>query len=324
VVFRPSAGAVIATTGATPRVTVTAALLLPKGFVQATVIVFAPSASETGLAVALEVLDPPTVQVVPPGIDAAPSTVKETLTDEAVVFRPSAGAVIATAGGFPRKTITDWVSSPRALEHATSIVFDPSASAKVFMPALFVGAPLTVHVVPIGIDATPSTLKVTLTLDAVVFRPLPGAVIATDGPVPRTTVTVSASVPNALEQVTVIVFDPIARATPLVVVLVVATLFTLHVVPPGIDATPFNENATFTLAVDVTVLSTGTTIATTGATPRVTVTEALLPPKGFVQATVIELAPSESATLFKLVLADADPLTVQLVPTGIDEPPSIV
>jgi hypothetical protein len=68
----------------------------------------------------------------------------------------------------------------------------------------------------------------------------------------------------------------------------------------------------------------GALIATTGATPRVTVTAALLLPKGFVQATVIVFAPSASATLFELVLADAALLTVQLVPPGIDEPPSTV
>ena len=100
--FRPLAGAVIATTGTTPRVTVIAALPLPKTFAQATVIEFAPRASEKGLVVALEVLDPPSVHVVPFGIDAAPSTVKLTFVEADVVFRPSAGAVIATIGGLPR------------------------------------------------------------------------------------------------------------------------------------------------------------------------------------------------------------------------------
>jgi hypothetical protein len=210
------------------------------------------------------------------------------------------------------------------LEHATSIVFDPRASAKVFAAALFVGVPLIVQVVPFGMDAAPSTLKATLMLDAVVLRPLLGAVIATDGPVPRTTATVSASVPKALEQVTVIAFEPISRATLLVDGSVVAAPFTLHDVPLGIDATPFNENTAFTLAADVTVLATGSTIATTGATPRVTVTAALPLPKAFAQATVIVFAPSDSATLFELVLVDETLLTAQVVPPGIVPAPPTV
>jgi hypothetical protein len=70
--------------------------------------------------------------------------------------------------------------------------------------------------------------------------------------------------------------------------------------------------------------SAGAAIATTGATPRVTVDAALPMPKEFAQATVIVFAPIASATLFELVLADAELLTVQPVPTGIDELPSIV
>ena len=210
------------------------------------------------------------------------------------------------------------------MEHATSIVFAPSASAKLFVAALVVVVPLTVHVVPFGIDAAPSTLKATLVVDAVVFWPLTGAVITTEGPVPRTTVTVSVSVPNALEQVTVIEFEPIPRATLLLVGLVVATLFTLHVVPSGIDETPFNENTVFTLAAEVTVLLAGNTISTTGATPRATATAALSLPKALVQATVMVFAPSASATLFELVLVDVEPLTVQVVPFGIVAPPPTV
>ena len=68
----------------------------------------------------------------------------------------------------------------------------------------------------------------------------------------------------------------------------------------------------------------GAVIATDGTTPRVTVTAAVPPPKALVQATVIAFAPSASATLFELVPVDAEPLTVQFVPAGIDEPPSTV
>jgi hypothetical protein len=75
VVFRPSAGVVIAMTGAFPRLTVAELESLPNAFVQATVIELAPMASEALLVVALPDADPLTVQVVPAGIDAAPSTV---------------------------------------------------------------------------------------------------------------------------------------------------------------------------------------------------------------------------------------------------------
>jgi hypothetical protein len=158
VVFRPSAGAAIATTGATPRVTVDAALPMPKEFAQATVIVLAPSVSETGFAVALEVLDPPTVQLVPLGIDAAPPTVKEALTDEAVVFRPSAGAVIATTGAFPRLTVTELEPLPKMLVQSTTIELAPMASATLFELVLADAELLTAQLVPAVIDEPPSTV----------------------------------------------------------------------------------------------------------------------------------------------------------------------
>jgi hypothetical protein len=185
VVISPSAGAVIATTGATPRVTVTAALLLPKAFVQATVIVFAPSVNANGLAVALEVFDPPTVQVVPPGIDAAPLMVKLTFVEAAVVFSPSAGAVIATAGGSPRVTVTEPEPVPKLLVQSTTIELAPIASEALLVVALPDAEPLTVQLVPPGIDAAPLTVKLTFVEAAVVLRPSAGAVIATLGGFPR-------------------------------------------------------------------------------------------------------------------------------------------
>ena len=157
-VFRPFDGAVIATEGTTPRVTATAALPLPKALAQATVIVFAPSASENELTVALEVLEPPTVQVVPLGIDAAPSTVKDALTAVAVVFVPEVGAVIATTGGFPRVTVTESEPLPNMLVQSTTIELAPIASAALLVVALAEADPLTLQLVPPGIAAVPFTV----------------------------------------------------------------------------------------------------------------------------------------------------------------------
>ena len=236
--FRPLAGAVIATAGTTPRVTVTASPLLPKAFVQATAIEFAPSASENGLVVALEVLDPPTVQVVPPGIVPAPLTVKVTFVEEEVVLAPSSGAVIATTGVFPRLTVIEPGVVPKAFVQATLMLFAPIASATPFVPVLDDAEPLTVQLVPAGIDEPPSTVYVTFTDVAVVFRPLAGAVIASAGTTPRVTATAELPLPKAFTHATVIEFVPSASATLFVVVLVDAEPLTVQVVPAGIDEPP--------------------------------------------------------------------------------------
>lgn len=295
-VFDPFKGVTIATAGTTPRVAVAEALSAPNAFAQATVTALSPSCSGTGLTVALSVFAPFTVHVVPAGIVLALSTVYVTFTDDAVVCSPFAGAVTATVGGFPLNTTTDWESLPRALEQVTVIVFAPSISATLFVVALAVDVPSTLHVVPAGIDPAPSTRKATFTLDAVVLRPVPGAVTTTDGPEPRTTVTDLESAPNAFEHATAIVFEPIASATALEVESVVPAPFTVQLVPAGIEAAPFKEKATFTVAAEVRVLSVGVTIVTTGAIPRVTVTDAPPLPKSFVQETVRAFAPMASAT----------------------------
>ena len=74
-VFSPLAGAVIATDGTTPRVTVIEFEPLPKMLAQATTIELAPIASAALLVVALLDAAPLTVQLVPPGIAAVPFTV---------------------------------------------------------------------------------------------------------------------------------------------------------------------------------------------------------------------------------------------------------
>lgn len=58
VVFRPLAGAVMATVGAAPMTVTVAVLPVPKALVQTTLIVFAPATSVTELVVA-EVDEPP-------------------------------------------------------------------------------------------------------------------------------------------------------------------------------------------------------------------------------------------------------------------------
>jgi len=70
-----SAGALIATTGTLPRMTVTGADPLPNVFEQATVMLLVPSDNATGLVTPLAELVAPTLQVVPPGIVVEPLTV---------------------------------------------------------------------------------------------------------------------------------------------------------------------------------------------------------------------------------------------------------
>jgi hypothetical protein len=151
-----------------------------------------------------------------------------------------------------------------------------------------------------------------------VFVPFAGAVIATVGTLPRLTVISLLSLPKLLEQLTVTVFAPRLSATELVIVLLEALPLTVQVVPPGMVEPPSTVYMTLTELEVVLVPVGGSVIATTGARPRVTLTlTGVLGPKALVQETVIVLPPSESATEFVLVLLDALPLTVQVVPPGM-------
>jgi predicted anti-sigma-YlaC factor YlaD len=58
-------------------------------------------------------------------------------------------------------------------------------------------------------------------------------------------------------------------------------------------------------------------ITTTGGLPRNTVTTADCEPNAFEQTTVIVFVPFTSATALVVVLVDAAPLTVHVVPAGI-------
>ena len=153
------AGEVIATIGAPPRLTVTAALPLPKALVHATVIVFAPETSAAELVAVLVDAVPLTVHVVPDGIVVVALTVYATLTGLLVTLALLAGDVIATTGALPRLTMIDTgVLVPNELAQDTEIVFAPKTSATELVVAVVEAAPLTVQVVPDGIVVAPLTV----------------------------------------------------------------------------------------------------------------------------------------------------------------------
>jgi len=300
VVLLPLAGAVIVTTGATTtalRVTVTVFASAPAELEQDTVMVFEPSARLTvaGLVAAA----PLTVQVF-----ALPVVVHVTEVDVAVVLLPSAGAVIVTTGATTtalRVTVTDLVSDPAELVQTTVMVFEPSA--RLTVAGLVAAAPLTVQVFVL-----PVVVQVTEVDVAVVLLPLAGAVMVTTGATTtalRVTVTDLLSVPNALVQATVMVFEPSARLT--VAGLVAAAPLTVQligVVPVVVQVTDVD------VAVVLLPLA-GAVIVTTGASPRVTVTDLVSVPNALVHATVMVFAPSARLTVAGLVAAA--PLTVQLI-----------
>lgn len=209
-----------------------------------------------------------------------------------------AGAVIVTVGTPPRVTVTVAVFEPNAFEQATAIVLAPVARPTLLVEVLVEAAPLTVQVVPLGIVEPPLTVYETLIELAVVFVPFAGDVITGDGAEPWFTVTDALPLPNELVQATVMPFAPALRLTELVVALVVAVPLTVQVVPLGIEAAPLTVNATLVVLAEVLLLFAGEVIATVGAEPRLTTTEAeaVLPAES-VQLTVIVLAPTLSATL---------------------------
>lgn len=153
----PLLGAVITTTGASPRLTVTVvAVPVPKMLVHATTIEFAPRLSAMlFVAVLVEEL-PLIVQVVPPGIVGPPLTVYETLMLELVVLVPLVGEVTMTLGVLPRVTVTDFVSVPNGLVHSTVIVLTPRLRPTLLVVALLLAEPLTVQLIPEVIVVEPS------------------------------------------------------------------------------------------------------------------------------------------------------------------------
>jgi len=251
-VVLPAAGAVIVTTGAVPRVTVTDLLSEPNELVQATVMVFAPVARLTvaGLVAAA----PLTVQE----IGAVPVVVHVTEVVAAVVLLLFAGAVIVTTGASPRVTTTDLLSEPNALVQATVMVFAPSA--RLTVAGLVAAEPLTVQligVLPVVVHETE--------VDVAVVLPAAGAVMVTTGGVPRLIVMILVSEPNTLVQTTVMVFAPATRLT--VAGLVAAAPLTVQL----IGAVPVALKVTAAVAAVVLVPSAGELIVVTGATPRFTI-----------------------------------------------------
>jgi hypothetical protein len=75
VVLDPSAGAVITTLGATPLTLIVAVLPVPKALAQTTEMAFGPATKVLEFVPGVVVALPLIVQVVPPGIVDAPSTV---------------------------------------------------------------------------------------------------------------------------------------------------------------------------------------------------------------------------------------------------------
>jgi len=157
----------------------------------------------------------------------------------------------------------------------------------------------------------------------VVLALFAGVVIATVRAIP-VTVMVLVSLPNALEQTTVIVLEPAtigteagdAVAVPLTVQVTVA-------VPVALNATEIGVAA---LLLPVA----GELIVVTGATPLFTVIDCVAGAADempLLQTTVIVLAPMVGSEAVLLVLrpeVDAVPFTVQVVPAGNVVEPSTV
>lgn len=174
VVFELFAGAVIVTTGATPRVTETVFVSAPNAFVQATLITFAPTFSA---AVAGDVAAAPlTVQ----STGAVPVLVHVTDALVAVVLALSAGAVIVTTGATPLLTVTDLVSLPDAFVQTTVSALAPTL--RLAVNGEVAALPLAVQV-GVGVPVTVHASEVVV---AVVFRLFAGAVIVTAGAPPGT------------------------------------------------------------------------------------------------------------------------------------------
>jgi hypothetical protein len=195
------AGAVIVTARPEPRVTLTVLVSAPNELEQATVMVFAPIARLT--VAGLVAAEPLTVQET----GAVPVEVQTTEVEVELVVLPLAGAEIVTTGAMPRVFVIELVDVPNALVQDTEMVFAPTA--RLTVAGLVAAAPLTVQVT----GAVPVDVHETEVVAAVVLTPSVGAVIVTDGAMPRLTVMVFVFDPTELVQTTVMVFAPIARLT---------------------------------------------------------------------------------------------------------------
>jgi hypothetical protein len=222
--------------------------------------------------------------------------------------------VIVTVGAVPRLTVTvAGVPVPKALVQITVMVFAPRLSGTV--AGLVAELPFSVQ----AIGAVPLEVQATLVDVAVVLLPLAGEVIVTVGAPPLFTVTTLLSLPNALVQVTVMMFAPLLSGT--FAGLVAALPLTVQEI--GVEPVVVQE--TLIDPAVVLVPSAGEVIVTLGAVPRLTVTVAgVLVPNALVQDAVMAFAPTLSATEFVEVLVELLPLTVQVVPPGIEVPPSTV
>jgi hypothetical protein len=210
-------GAVITTTGGTPRVTVIVADVVPTAFVQVTLIVLAPMTRGTRTVVLLAgALF--TVHTIPEGTEVAPLTVNDTFTFAAVVNELFAGDVIATPGGVRRLTTMLEEALPAPFAQVTVMVFAPIARATELVCVFVVPMPFRAQVVPTGRVVPPLTMNETFVVLAAVEELLAGDVIETTGGTQ-----LAAAVPNQLfERVAVAPLHParvlLATGVPHVVV----------------------------------------------------------------------------------------------------------
>jgi hypothetical protein len=177
------------------------------------------------------------------------------------------------------------------------MVFEPTA--RLTVAGLVADAPLTVQLY----GATPpDAAQVTDVVAAVVLLLLAGAEMLTDTPGVRVIVTVFVSVPNALVQATVMVFEPTVSGT--LAGLVAVEPLTVQL----IGGVPVVVHETEVVDAEVLLPAAGAVIVTTGATPWLTVTVLVSEPNALVATTVMVFAPGLRVTVAGLVAAA--PLTV--------------
>jgi len=239
-VVASAAGAVLTTEFGTPLTVIVAGVDEPDALEQTTVMVFAPATNVREFVDGVVVAVPLIVHVVPDGIVLAPLTVKATLIGVVVLFELLAGDAIATTGtASPVPLNVAGVDPPNTLVQTTEIVNGPLGTVNELVVALVVLEPLTVHVVPAGIDAAPFTWNATFrTVPGRNVGPPVGDVSATVGTTPLTVMVAGVDDPDALEQTTVMVFAPATSVRELVVGVVVAVPLIVQVVPDGIVLAP--------------------------------------------------------------------------------------
>ena len=144
----PSAGKPTTTVGSSPRSTVTLAeTVLPKLSVAVAVRTFSPISRGTLAEKVLPVTSAATPFTTTPARPVASETVPSTRTLASVRRSPSAGLVMATAGGVSSTTVIVRVAAPNPLLAVALTLFAPSTSGMLAVklpPERVAGTPLTV------------------------------------------------------------------------------------------------------------------------------------------------------------------------------------